>query len=428
MTNRHKHPIKITLRTPLLKHMNFKFSPTSLPKGKSILLPLCITSRLRTTKEETNSLSKSTAQHSIIEQSIPRRHKKYYDSYILESMNRIIYNDNGHLVSIFKDYLIYDDSKELLFQYYNHERSIGMLKDLIKRNDKKFIFSTYMLCENKIFKKASVKKAKIRKIRGEDLKQRADGSTFFGTSFIDELEEASSSLSRITTNSFETSINEIGKIRDLLLELNKHNRRHNVYINMKKIIANNMQYKKIRKGEIMQKKKFDVKDLIPLNKVTSSRKDRTRIVLSNAKPFSSNAHYLNENFLLESKSPVVTYNAFGLRLSSQIRKSIRENQLLAASLINSKCEDRKCTSTLPFKFSTQNCKEKFELSDYLNMHKKRNSHCLKEVRSPLLMEIGRRSNENEVNAKSILKKLDNSRAKVKILNAREQLQKIVNKN
>lgn len=48
--------------------------------------------------------------------------KKYLTSreyYNVKIINDIIYNEQTHIVSVFKDYLIFDDISEFLKRYYN---------------------------------------------------------------------------------------------------------------------------------------------------------------------------------------------------------------------------------------------------------------------------------------------------------------------
>ena len=41
------------------------------------------------------------------------------DYYNVKTINDVIYNEPTHIVSAFKDYLIYDDVSEFLKRYYN---------------------------------------------------------------------------------------------------------------------------------------------------------------------------------------------------------------------------------------------------------------------------------------------------------------------
>jgi hypothetical protein len=48
---------------------------------------------------------------------------KYFEqnvsNYLLKLVNDIIYNDECHIVSVFKEYLIYDDTSEFLKRVYS---------------------------------------------------------------------------------------------------------------------------------------------------------------------------------------------------------------------------------------------------------------------------------------------------------------------
>eukprot|EP00826_Nyctotherus_ovalis_P050167 TRINITY_DN6122_c0_g1_i14.p2 TRINITY_DN6122_c0_g1~~TRINITY_DN6122_c0_g1_i14.p2 ORF type:complete len:340 (+),score=77.55 TRINITY_DN6122_c0_g1_i14:1099-2118(+) len=301
------NPIKLTLRTPLLKRMGNKLSPqTIVPKAQSTILSLYIASRLRDCRHGAASLLKMPKSFvELIRGNLVEKCKKWCELHATENINKIIYNDRAHLVSVFKDHLIYDDSKELLVQYYSHKRSVKALKELARGNERRFVFSTFSLCENKIFKKATMKRAKIRKLESENLKRHANASTFFGTTFMNSLEDVSNSISKINSNSLETSVNDVRKIKDLLTELNTIDQFDSQIVRLTEITANTTSKtlpSKERKKEIIQKRKLDLRNTIPLNKVISSCKDRAKAVLSNAKPFSSNALYFSEEFPLENKN------------------------------------------------------------------------------------------------------------------------------
>lgn len=49
------------------------------------------------------------------------------DFYNVKVVNDIIYNDTTHVVSVFKDYLIYDDISEFLKRVYKSSESINRL-------------------------------------------------------------------------------------------------------------------------------------------------------------------------------------------------------------------------------------------------------------------------------------------------------------
>ena len=54
--------------------------------------------------------------------------KEYYNTKII---NDIIYNEQTNIVSVFKDYLIFDDVSEFLKRYYKKNESISRLPKVI---------------------------------------------------------------------------------------------------------------------------------------------------------------------------------------------------------------------------------------------------------------------------------------------------------
>ena len=52
------------------------------------------------------------------------------DYYNVKVVNDIIYNDETHLVSVFKDYLIYDDISEFMKRSYTEEECRPRLKKI----------------------------------------------------------------------------------------------------------------------------------------------------------------------------------------------------------------------------------------------------------------------------------------------------------
>lgn len=64
----------------------------------------------------------------------------------------IVYNENTNLVSVFKDYLIYDDVSEFLKRFYGHWESQDRLPKVIEFYDKySKVFPNYItLPESKI--------------------------------------------------------------------------------------------------------------------------------------------------------------------------------------------------------------------------------------------------------------------------------------
>ena len=58
--------------------------------------------------------------------------KEYYNTKII---NDIIYNEQTNIVSVFKDYLIFDDVSEFLKRYYKKNESVSRLPKVITFDD-----------------------------------------------------------------------------------------------------------------------------------------------------------------------------------------------------------------------------------------------------------------------------------------------------
>lgn len=58
----------------------------------------------------------------IIKENLEKKYLTSREYYNVKIVNDIIYNENTHIVSVFKDYLIFDDVSEFLKRFYNkHE-------------------------------------------------------------------------------------------------------------------------------------------------------------------------------------------------------------------------------------------------------------------------------------------------------------------
>ena len=149
--------------------------------------------------------------------------KRNYDKAQIENIDKIIYNDRAHVVALFKDFLVYDDIKELIQQYYKSIESTYFInKYSADRKGKKCFPSTISLGEYKILKRAKIKKEKIRKIKEGDKPKQENESTFFRTAFMNSLakEDLSNSLSKLPANSLECSNDDdSNKMVELLKKL-----------------------------------------------------------------------------------------------------------------------------------------------------------------------------------------------------------------
>lgn len=55
----------------------------------------------------------------LITENLERKYLTSREYYNVKLINDVIYNENTHIVSVFKDYLIYDDVSEFLKRFYN---------------------------------------------------------------------------------------------------------------------------------------------------------------------------------------------------------------------------------------------------------------------------------------------------------------------
>lgn len=55
----------------------------------------------------------------IIDENLNKKYLTSREYYNVKIINDVIYNENTHIVSVFKDYLIFDDVSEFLKRSYN---------------------------------------------------------------------------------------------------------------------------------------------------------------------------------------------------------------------------------------------------------------------------------------------------------------------
>ena len=84
------------------------------------------------------------------------------DYYNVKVVNDVIYNDTTHLVSVFKDYLIYDDISEFLKRYYNMTESLTRLNKIYDFYDKySKVFPNYIILEENKFMFKNIERKQI---------------------------------------------------------------------------------------------------------------------------------------------------------------------------------------------------------------------------------------------------------------------------
>ena len=104
--------------------------------------------------------------------------EKYQQDYNKLMIRNIMRNAKEHLVSVFKDFLIYDELSEFFVTFFPKDRAIKKLKDLISYyNESSFIFPNYTpLPESKYIYKNIIKKQRVidEQENLEELKKKQD--------------------------------------------------------------------------------------------------------------------------------------------------------------------------------------------------------------------------------------------------------------
>lgn len=153
-----------------------------------------------------------------------KRRKKYnatQNTWNVRVIDDIIYNEKSHIVSVFKDFLIYDDNSEFLKRYYFHYESVPRLPKIIDY----YIHSTriapnYALMNgSKIIIKGFKKKDKIGK-QGDDnahaqsktkpsgLKSNNHEEKLFTDKLKDSIEKIKPSFSNLDLKEISINANE----------------------------------------------------------------------------------------------------------------------------------------------------------------------------------------------------------------------------
>ena len=96
--------------------------------------------------------------HSVIHRNLEKKYLTSRDYYNSKVVTDIVYNENTNLVSVFKDYLIYDDVSEFLKRYYYSEEFDSRLPKIFEFYEKySKVFPNYVtIPENKFMFKSKI--------------------------------------------------------------------------------------------------------------------------------------------------------------------------------------------------------------------------------------------------------------------------------
>ncbi len=113
----------------------------------------------------------------IIVHNLNQKYRTTRDSYNSKVISDIIFNENTHMVTVFKDYLIYDDATEFMKRYYTARESATRLPKVFDFYDKySKVFPNFVMIEEKkyMFKNIARKQRVIDEQQKQAEKLKAD--------------------------------------------------------------------------------------------------------------------------------------------------------------------------------------------------------------------------------------------------------------
>ena len=194
-------------------------------------------------------MKKNSQLYSLIKETKQFLSKKFFDKYQQDynklMISNIMWNAKEHLVSVFKDFLIYDELSEFFVTFFPRDRAIKKLKELFSYyNESSFIFPNYTpLPESKYIYKSIIKKQRVidEQENLEELKKKQDKLKEKKKNIFYEFYNDSESQSRF----FNSSIyNSILKPSESLIKIlfgidNENNTKNTSDFLNKNFIANN---------------------------------------------------------------------------------------------------------------------------------------------------------------------------------------------
>ena len=148
------------------------------------------------------------SRHQVIRYNLERKYLTSRDYYNVKIVNDIIYNENTHVVSVFKDYLIYDDVSEFLKRFYMCGESTSRLPRIIDFYEKySKVFPNYVVLPESrymfrnIEKKQAYFDSKHQQLqRIEERQERLGGRRGLTSSSVESAED------RLFSTTFEYSV------------------------------------------------------------------------------------------------------------------------------------------------------------------------------------------------------------------------------
>ena len=129
---------------------------------KKLLMKRTIQSYFMSSQECCSFCARKKEPFRLIQNNLNSKYLTGMDYYNVKVINDIIYNDTTNLVSVFKDYLIFDDISEFLKRFYNSEESGTRLTKIYTFYDKySKVFPNYIILEENRYMFKNIERKQI---------------------------------------------------------------------------------------------------------------------------------------------------------------------------------------------------------------------------------------------------------------------------
>jgi hypothetical protein len=125
--------------------------------------PLCHEQKVFDHSMQCSRIEQPKSAMDIIKLNLEKKYLTSREYYNVKIINDIIYNEQTHIVSVFKDYLIFDDISEFLKRHYSRPEAAQRLPRMFEFYEKySRVFPNYVtLPENKYLFKNIEKKQRL---------------------------------------------------------------------------------------------------------------------------------------------------------------------------------------------------------------------------------------------------------------------------
>jgi hypothetical protein len=98
--------------------------------------PLCNNQKVFDSSLNCSKIEETKSRSDVIKDNLEKKYLTSLEYYNVKIINDIIYNENTHIVSVFKDYLIYDDVSEFLKRFYHKYETVQRLPKMFEFYEK----------------------------------------------------------------------------------------------------------------------------------------------------------------------------------------------------------------------------------------------------------------------------------------------------